>query len=365
MTSLNRFLFSSFWWLCKHINMNWSVALMQAALRDRTFPVKTNFDAVLKTTIWNRCFSNPIGIAAGIDNQGHFLDELINIGFGFGEFGSLTLNPCAHDRTVLYVPRKKSIVNQTVGYPNKGLVTVLPTLINRRSNSHFVGINISPMPDSQAGENEFRNVLSSYDADFVQSAQKCAPYCDYFVLNLTDTSCNLCRLISDESTLLPLLEKVKEALSQAALQNPPKLVVKVPLTLTPLEIPLVVDILMRGGVDGVLIGGGLAVDKNTNLLSINQRGVLCGGLIRDKNTEMIRQFYQQTKGQLPIIACGGVFSGQDAFDKIAAGASLVQVYSALFYRGPMSGALISNELARILKSKGFASVNDAIGCEYI
>lgn len=363
MASLNGFLFSSFWWLCKHINMNWSSALMQAALRDKTFPAKTHFDSVLKTSVWNRVFDNPIGISAGVDNTGNFLDELIKIGFGFGEFGSLTLNPCSPERRVVYFTRKKSIVNQTVGYSNKGLVAVLPKLINRRSNSNFVGINIAPLPDTQMSE--FGNVLSSYDADFVQAAQKCAPYCDYFVMNLTDTSCNLCKLISDESTILPLLIKVKEALTQAALQNPPKLVVKVPLTLTPLEIPLVADILMRAGVDGVIVGGGLAVDKNTTLVSIQQRGVLCGSLIRDKNTEMIRQFYQQTRGQLPIIACGGVFSGQDAFDKIAAGASLVQVYSALLYRGPMAGSQISNELARILKSRGFASVNEAIGCEYI
>ena len=362
MSSFNQFLFQSFWWLCKHINMSFSASLVKIALKDKVFP-KKNFDPVLSTTILGRTFATPVGVAGGIDKKGVFMDELIRIGFGFGEIGSLTLQPCFAEKKEIYYQRKKSIFSQPVAYYNKGIDAVYQTLVNRHGNNNFVGINVAPLPDNVSAT--FTGKTGSYEEELSEMAHKCAPYCDYFVLNLTDAASNLCRLISDESTLLPLLLKLKETLVQSALQNPPKFLVKVPLTLTPMEVPLVINIFTKAGVDGVIVGGGLTVDKNTPLLSVPQRGILCGKVIKDKNTELIRQFYQQTQGRLPIIACGGVLSGQDAFEKIAAGASLVQCYSALLYRGPLAGAEISNELARVLKSKGYRSVSEAVGCEYI
>lgn len=361
--SLNQFLFQSFWWLCKHINMNFSTSLIKIALKDKVFPKKRNFDPVLTTTVLGHTFSNPVGVAGGVDKKGVFMDELIRIGFGFGEIGSLTLHPCFAEKKVVYYQRTKSVFSQPLAYYNDGIDAVFQNLVNRRSSTDFVGINVAPMPDHVSAS--FTGEVGSYEEELPQIAHKCAPYCDYFVLNLTDVSSNLCRLISDEATLLPLLTNLKETLFQSAMQNPPKFLVKVPLTLTPMEVPLVADIFMKAGVDGVIVGGGLAVDKNTQLLSVPQRGILCGSIIKDKNTELIRQFYQQTQGKMPIIACGGVLSGQDAFEKIAAGASLVQCYSALLYRGPLAGAEIANELARILKSKGYRSVSEAVGCEYI
>ncbi len=365
--SLYNILFAMIWWILEKIQPKWSSRMLYFGLRGGAFPIVKNMDPVLTSSVMGFSFKSPIGLAAGIDKRGNVLDELIQIGFGFGEFGSYTLEKEMPEKKTFLINRFKAIVVQSDGYRNPGVSVMLPIFAARRHLPSVVGINITSTASNEE-ENIKMGRKMSYLEEFELLVQRVAPYCDYITLNFANPNTELCSLISDRSMMVPLLKGIKRMIEIAAPLKPPKLVVKVPLDLTPTEVPMVTKMFLETGVDAVIVGGPISLTKNSGFIkskAIPYTGMLSGLPIQDRSTDLVGKFYQFGKGKLPIIASGGVFTGEDAFKKIAAGASLVQIHSALTFSGPGVIYKMNRDLAKILHQKGFKNISEAVGCDFI
>ena len=363
-TNISNVLFTAFWWLTHKISPSLSKRLIVYGIRDGAFADKRVFNKVLGIDVMGYHFKNPIGVAAGLDKRGNVIDGMIALGFGFGEFGSYTLEKEMPLKKIMYLRQDKAILVQSLGYRNPGLNAIIPVLISRRHLPNFIGVNITTSAPTE-GENVKQGQHMTYEREFALMASKVAPYCDYLVLNLSHPEVELSRLVSDRSTLLPIIKSVHKAIEQSAPIQPPKIVVKLPLDLTAHEVPLVCNILLEAQVDAVIVSGVQSLSKSsTNNLRDQKHhhiGMLAGKPISDLSTALVASIYQHTQGKIPIIACGGVFNGRDAFEKIAAGASLIQIYSAIIFQGPNVVNKINKELTQILHDNGFEKLEDAVG----
>ena len=362
--NLSNVLFTAFWWVLHKISPNLSKGLIVFGIRDGAFADRRVLHKSLNVSVLGHTLKTPIGVAAGLDKRGNVIDGLIQMGYGFGEFGSYTLEKEMPEKAVRYLKKDKGILVQSLGYRNPGLNKIIPCLIGRRHLPNFVGVNITTSTPTEA-ENIKQGQHMTYEYEFSLMASKIAPYCDYITLNFSHPETELSHMVSDRSTLVPIIKSVREAVQKSAPLAPPKIIVKLPLDLTPMETTLVCNNLLEAQVDGVIISGVQSLQKNSKkLLQDNKQhniGMLAGRPIKDMSTELVAAVYQHTKGQIPIIACGGVFNGQDAFEKIAAGATLVQIYSAIVFQGPNVVNKINKELIAILHDKGFANIQQAVG----
>lgn len=365
--NFSNFLFTFFWWVLHKISPSLSKSLLVYGIRDGAFPDRRVFDPILKNEVMGFTFKNPIGVSAGLDKRGNVVDGLIQMGFGFGELGSYTLEREMPTKKVFYLNKDKAILLQMLGYRNPGLTAMIPTLTARRHLPNIIGVNITTSTHSES-ENVKQGTVMSYEQEFEAMAQKVAPYCDFLVLNLAHPETEFSTLISDKSTILPLIHKVRSALKISAPIQPPKLVIKLPLDMTPLETSLMCDIMMEGQVDAVIVAGVQSLMKNSRKLLQDKKyhhiGMLAGAPIKNMSTELVRRIYQHTMGKLPIIASGGVFTGQDAFEKIISGASLIEIYSSIIFKGPNVVNKINKELAALLRKNGFKSIADATGSDF-
>lgn len=364
--NLSNTLFTIFWWVVHKMCPGLSKVLISFGIRDGAFADKRVINPMLGVKVMGYDFKNPIGVAAGLDKKGTVVDGLIALGFSFGEFGSYTLEKEMPEKKVSYLSQDKGILVQSLGYRNPGINIIVSHLISRRHLPNFIGVNIATSTPTEA-ENIKQGQHMSYEYEFSLMASKVAPYCDYITLNFSHPEVELSRLVADRATLLPVIQNVREAVKRAAPLHQPKIVVKLPLDLTHDEIILVCNVLQEAAVDGVIVAGLQSLQKGSNKYlkgKKNQSGLLGGRPIKDISTELVASIYRNTQGRIPIIASGGVFTGQDAFEKIEAGASLIQLYSAIIYQGPNVVNKINRELIKILREKGFNSVSEAIGSRF-
>ena len=315
--------------------------------------------------MWGHTFNTPIGIAGSVDKKGNILDRLMQIGYGFGTFGPYTLEKELPVKQTYYFRKEKSILVQCLGFRNPGLLKMLPLFVKRRYLPHFVGVDLA-IPAESEDQNIKQGRHFTYQEEFVLMAQKVAPYCDFITLDLSHPNSELSMLVVDASTMVPIIKEVHEAVRVAAPIQTPPILVKIPLDLNAKEIPLVARNLVDSGVDGVVISGPLSLSKNSLLqlpgLKDEHVGMLSGALIKEQTLDLIRQIYEQTKGQVTIIGCGGVFTAEDAFEQIKAGASLIQIDNAtLTFEGPTCVSEIHKELLRLLEENHFSNVMEAIG----
>lgn len=362
------FLFIIFWWLVQHLNIRWAHKLLYWGLRDGSFPSGHVSDPILGIDLFGRHLSTPLGISDGLDKRGNILDTLMQMGYSFGTFGPYTLEKEMPPNEKFFFKKDKAIITQCTGYRNPGILKMMPWFVKRRYLPHFVGIDIA-IP----AENEESNIKQgrhfAYVDEFVLMSQRIAPYCDFITLDFSHTNSELCVLMVDASTILPIIRAVKETVKQAAPIRPPKVFVKIPLDLNMMEIPLVAQTLLAGEVDGVVVAGPMSLAKNTRIRIQGAKehqmsGMVIGQPTHEYTTELIRRLYTHLKGRIPIIACGGVFDGKTAFEHIAAGASLVSVDEAsLIFEGPGIIHKIHKELIEILHHKKVHSFAEAIGCD--
>ena len=233
---------------------------------------------------------------------------------------------------------------------------------------HFVGVDLV-IPAESEDLNIKQGRRFTYQDEFVLMTQKVAPYVDFLTIDFSHPSSELCLMVVDASTIVPILRAVKQTIERAAPIQKPKLLVKIPLDLNAMEAPLVAQLLVDSGVDGVIIAGPMSLAKNMTLRlegkRVEPQGMLTGAPCHAATCELIRKIYRHTQGKLPILGWGGIFSGKDAFEYIAAGASLLLLDQAtLTYEGPASLTHINKELGEILQEKGFASVDAAIGSDF-
>ncbi|MGQ9734067.1 MAG: quinone-dependent dihydroorotate dehydrogenase [Candidatus Bipolaricaulia bacterium] len=322
-------------------------------------------DPRLEQELFGLKFKNPVGLAAGFDKDGRAVRGLAALGFGFLELGSVSARPSPGNPQprLFRLPNDRAIINR-MGIPSEGADRVAERLakvarhLDLKAHSIPIGLNLSFTSQLPLGREE---VI----ADYLESFRKLYPYTDYFAINL---SCPNLPEGEFEPTspedLEALLRRLAEERTQLAGKKRP-ILLKVSPDWSEAELDRLLGV-AQGYVDGFI-----AVNTTTSRAGlstrdprlISQEGGLSGLPLRKRATEIVAYLYRRTGGKLPIIGVGGIFTALDAFEKICAGASLVQVYTGLVYEGPGIVRKINRGLVRLLETHGYESIAEAIGSE--
>lgn len=315
---------------------------------------KTEDPSLLRTTVLGLQFKNPIGMAAGFDKQGEVVEELHKIGFSFVEIGSVTPKPQPGNPKprVFRLPEDNAIVNR-YGFNSDGHDIVWERLKRLKENKNFDGI---------LGVNLGRN-KETKDAiqDYIDGIKRFMDIADYFVINVSSPNTPGLRSLQNKKNLQDLLTKVNAARELVGSRQP--LFLKLAPDLLDSERQDVADVVLnqKSKVDGLVLCNTTIMRPNLTNPNKQESGGLSGAPLTDISTSMISDMYRRTHGSIPIIGVGGVFSGSDAYAKIRAGATLIQLYTSYIYNGPPIVGKIKRELCEILETNGFSSVTDAIG----
>lgn len=320
------------------------------ALKSGWLPTDTRDDPPsLKIDVWGHSLSNPLGLAAGFDKNAEVADALFGLGFGLVEIGSVTPRPQeGNARPRLFrLPDDRGVINR-MGFPGQGVATVRARLA-ARARRGFLGVNIGANKDS-----------ADRVADYVAGCVALAPYADYLVCNVSSPNTPGLRNLQGREQLESLLKRVQDAL-------PPKpipLVVKIAPDSTDHDLDDIVTVCRDLRLDGIIVGN-TTLSRPPSLKSPrrHEAGGLSGAPLASLSTEILLRTAKRVERQFPLIGCGGISSGADAYAKIRAGATLVQFYSAMVYEGPPLIHRIKHELAALLKRDGFSSVADAVGAD--
>ncbi|ESO81935.1 hypothetical protein LOTGIDRAFT_170476 [Lottia gigantea] len=310
----------------------------------------------LESKLWGRKFSNPVGLAAGFDKQGEAVEGLLRMGFGFVEVGSVTPEPQSGNPKprVFRLKEDKAVINR-YGFNSDGHQVVADRL-NKQifSEKGIMGVNL--------GKNK-----TSPDpvADYIKGVQVFGKMADYLVVNISSPNTPGLRAMQGRKQLEELLQKVSTERDKLKTRVP--LLVKIAPDLTSDEKKDIADIVTKSksGVDGLIVSN-TTVSRPESLQSQNkaETGGLSGLPLKQLSTSTISDMYKLTQGKIPIIGVGGIASGQDAYEKIKAGASLIQLYTALVYHGPPVVKKIKKELDQLLQADGYSNVQDAIGMDH-
>ena len=304
---------------------------------------------ILETTFCDKILPSPIGVAAGFDKNAEVYNPLFNLGFGFVEVGTITPkaqfgNPKPR---VFRLEEDEALINR-LGFNNSGSDEISKR-IKENIKKGFLGINIGPNKDST-------NRISDYLICF----RKFHNLADYITINISSPNTENLRDFHNRNELNSLIDKLKK--EKKELNSNVPLAIKVSPDLNDDQINEVSKIILDQEIKIIIISN--TTDKNReDLKNINklEKGGLSGKPIEKISNEIISKFYKILKNKTKIIGVGGVSNGNDAFEKIARGASLVQLYTGMVYRGPSIARKISNELIISLKNKGFKNVSEAIG----
>jgi len=298
-------------------------------------------------------FENPLGIAAGFDKNGVAVNQLSALGFGFVEVGTVTFNPQEGNEKprMFRLPEDKALINR-LGFNNQGTAKVVERLKKINPNC-VLGVNIGKNKDVPH-EDALDNYLKSFEL--------ASEVADYITVNVSSPNTPHLRELQKADALEELLKALQNR-NQELLAKP--LLVKIAPDLSQTEIEAIVDIALRLNLDGIIATN--TTIKRDNLQTKNVESIGAGGLsgkpLRKRSDEVIRQIYRFSKGNLPIIGVGGIFDAEDAFEKIASGASLIQSYTGFVYSGITFARDINFGLAKIIKQKGFKFLDEVVGID--
>ncbi len=311
-------------------------------------------DPVLAVPLWGRTFANPVGLAAGFDKNAEVVDALLRQGFGFVEVGTVTLRPqSGNPRPRLFrLPEDRAVINR-MGFNNDGLDAVAARLAGRtRGGGGLVGANVGPNRDA-----------ADPIADCVAGGARLAPLVDYLVVNVSSPNTPGLRALQDRAPLRRLLTALMAAQTTTAVRCP--ILVKIAPDLEAADLAAIADVAGETGVDGI-IATNTTTDRPPELSGRyrGETGGLSGRPLFARSTAVLADLFRLTEGQIPLIGVGGIASGADAWAKIRAGATLVQLYTALVYEGPGLAARIAKDLAARCHAAGLASITEAVGADH-
>jgi dihydroorotate dehydrogenase len=282
----------------------------------------------LEREVFGLKFRNPVGLAAGLDKNAVLTDELASLGFGFVEIGTVTPRPQPGNPTprLFRLPQDAALINR-MGFNNDGAAVVAARLRQRSNRQLIIGGNIGKnkdTPNEQAGD------------DYVAAFEALADVVDYFVVNVSSPNTPGLRELQDKKPLISLLQQV-QARNQARAQPRP-LLLKIAPDLTNAQLDDILEIARETQLSGLVatnttIGRGGLTTAAGQVASYGAGG-LSGRPLRERATEVIAYLHQRSQGKLPIIGAGGIHSAADALEKLAAGATLVQLYTGFVYEGP-------------------------------
>nr|XP_004659604.2 dihydroorotate dehydrogenase (quinone), mitochondrial isoform X1 [Jaculus jaculus] len=317
---------------------------------------------MLEVRVLGHKFRNPVGIAAGFDKHGEAVDGLYKLGFGFVEVGSVTPQPQEGNPRprVFRLPEDQAIINR-YGFNSHGLLAVGKRLWARKQKQTQLTADGLPL-----GINLGKNKTSvDAAADYTEGVRVLGPLADYLVVNVSSPNTAGLRNLQGKAELCRLLTKVLQERDALKREQKPAVLVKIAPDLTAQDKEDIASVARELGIDGLIVTN-TTVSRPAGLQGARRSeiGGLSGKPLRDLSTQTIREMYALTQGRIPIIGVGGINSGQDALEKIQAGASLVQLYTALTFQGPPVVRKVKRELEALLKEQGFNRVTDAIGADH-
>lgn len=311
----------------------------------RTRPVAD--DPLLAVHLWGRDFPNPLGLAAGFDKHGEVADALLALGFGFVEIGSVTPRPQAGNPPprLFRLPEDGAVINR-LGFNSEGHDRVAARLA-ARARLGIVGVNLGKNRDA-----------ADAAADFAAGMRVFAPLADYLVVNLSSPNTPGLRGLQERAALGSLLDRLQEARRPGG----PPLLLKIAPDLTDGELEDIARLALDRPVDGLIVGN-TTIARPPGLRSRHkgETGGLSGLPLMAPSTRVLARMHLLTEGRVPLVGCGGIASGADAYMKVRAGATLLELYTALIYQGPGLVGRIKTELAALLRADRHKSLAAAVG----
>jgi dihydroorotate dehydrogenase len=291
-------------------------------------------------------FPNPIGLAAGFDKDTRVPDAMLKLGFGFVECGTVTPKPQAgNPRPRLFRLREDRAVLNRMGFNNRGMEEAARNLARRRKNG-IVGINIGANKET-----------SDHIADYAQSFARLAPLADYVTVNVSSPNTPGLRGLQNKEELTQLLA----TLTQARAGGGHPILLKIAPDLDAHALDDIAQVVIASRIEGVIVSNTTIARPPLKGSHAQETGGLSGAPLFQPSTKILRQMRARLPKDIALIGVGGISSGRDAYEKILAGASLVQLYTALVYQGPGLVGRIKRDLLACLARDGFSSVAAAIG----
>ncbi|QPQ54652.1 quinone-dependent dihydroorotate dehydrogenase [Allosphingosinicella flava] len=317
-----------------------------AALK-RLRPGVPDEDPVLATDVAGLHFPNPVGLAPGFDKNAEVFGQALRLGFGFAEVGTLTPRAQGgNPRPRLFrLVEDRAVINR-MGFNNAGLDAAKKRLAGRGPG--IVGVNIGANKDS-----------ADRIADYARGAREMAPFASYLTVNISSPNTPGLRALQDKGALDELLAAVAEARGAGG----PPVFLKLAPDLRRSEIGDIVAVATARKMDALIVSNTTLARPHLHSLHCREQGGLSGAPLKCIALEALRDFRSAAGGAIPLIAAGGIESGADAYARIRAGASLVQIYSAMVYEGPGLARRIVRELRALVRRDGFATLAEAVGAD--
>lgn len=319
------------------------------ALRSGLLPAaRSDISPRLHTRLAGLDLPNPVGLAAGFDKNAEALAGLARTGFGFVEVGAATPRPQpGNPRPRLFrLTEDRAVINR-FGFNNDG-AEAIATRLARRPAGLVCGLNLGANKDSADRAGDYATVLA-----------RCGPLVDFVTVNVSSPNTEKLRELQGTAALTALLARVMEA--RAGLARPLPVFLKIAPDLDADDLAGIAAVALQAGLDGIIATNTTLARDGLKSAHAAQAGGLSGAPLFERSTRVLAQLSQATGGSLPLVGVGGIASAEDAYAKIRAGASAVQLYSAMVYQGLGLVAEITRGLDRLLARDGFASVAEAVG----
>ncbi|WP_284164350.1 quinone-dependent dihydroorotate dehydrogenase [Frigidibacter sp. SD6-1] len=303
----------------------------------------------LAASVAGLALPNPVGLAAGYDKNAEAIAPLARAGFGFIEVGAATPRPQpGNPKPRLFrLTEDRAVINR-FGFNNQGMEAIGARLARRRKTAVPVGLNLGANKDS-----------ADRAADFARVLAHCGPHVDFATVNVSSPNTEKLRDLQGKAALAALLAGVVEV--RAGLANRPALFLKIAPDLSPAELEDLAEVALASGIDGIIATNTTLARDGLKSRHAAETGGLSGAPLFDRSTRVLARLSHLTEGRLPLIGVGGIGSADQAYQKIRAGASAVQLYSAMVYRGLSLIPEIARGLDALLARDGFATVAEAVG----
>lgn len=304
-------------------------------------------DAMLASRVAGLTFPAPVGLAAGFDKDGRVAHKMRGLGFGFAELGTLT--PLPQDGNpaprLFRLVEDRAVINR-MGFNNGGQTAAVTRLSRRTRGDGIIGINIGANKDA-----------ADRIADYATGVRTMAPLADYLTINISSPNTPGLRALQDKGALDALLG----AVTQARGASGPPVFLKVAPDLESADIADIAEAAMMHGIDALIIANTTIARPPLRSRHAREGGGLSGAPLHDMALQRLRDFREITGDSLPLIGVGGIATAEQAYARIRAGASLVQLYSALVYEGPLLARTIHAQLKQLLIRDGFTNIAQAVG----
>ena len=306
-------------------------------------------EQILNIELLGKNFPNPIGLAAGFDKSGEVYNSLLKFGFGFVEIGTVTpLKQFGNPKPRIFRLEDDGALINRLGFNNDG-IEIIKNRIKSEKKKGVLGINIGPNKNTKDQKNDFCIGLKNF-----------FDIADYITVNISSPNTEGLRDFHDQEKLEDLLLALNKIKSENKINIP--LLLKISPDIKDNHISEIADTAIKNDISGIILTNTTNSNKDKLISDFKkEEGGLSGEPLQQISTNIIKKFYKQLNGKIPIIGVGGVNSGKSAYEKIIAGASLLQLYTGLVYKGPSIVKDIKKELIQILKAEGLDNIKDAIG----